>query len=96
MINQQLSMKHKVMQGTGTIVSDMNGEKVMLSVTRGKYYNLGEIGGDIWTLMKEPITLNDLVTTLQTKYEVERTVCENQVLDFIEGLLKEELIVVKE
>ena len=28
----------------------MDGEKVMLSINNGKYYNLGEIGGDIWEL----------------------------------------------
>ena len=32
----------------GNIVSDMGGEKVMLSIENGKYYNLGEMGGEIW------------------------------------------------
>jgi len=31
----------------GNIVSNMDGEKVMLSIKNGKYYNLGEIGGFI-------------------------------------------------
>lgn len=36
------------------VVSDMDGEKVMLSVHNVKYYNLGEVGGLTWELMNEP------------------------------------------
>ena len=47
------------MQVKGNIVSDMGGEKVMLSVNKGKYYNLGEIGGDIWELIRK-ISVNQI------------------------------------
>ena len=42
---KKISCNHLVVQSPGNIVSDMDGEKVMLSVHNGKYYNLGEIGG---------------------------------------------------
>ena len=48
--NQNISLNQTLSQVKGNIVSDMGGEKVMLSVNNGKYYNLGEIGGDIWDL----------------------------------------------
>ena len=51
-------------QQQGNIVSDMDGEKVMLSIQSGKYYNLGKLGGEIWELMKEPISIEALVATL--------------------------------
>ena len=35
----------------------MGGEKVMLSVKNGKYYNLGEIGGEIWELIRGRLQL---------------------------------------
>ena len=34
----------------------MDGEKVMLSIEKGKYYNLGLLGGVIWELIESPIT----------------------------------------
>jgi len=43
-----------VVQKPGAIVSEMNGEKVMLSVENGKYYNLGRQGGRIWELIASP------------------------------------------
>ena len=41
-----------ISQIKGNIVSDMSGEKIMLSIEKGKYYNLGEIGGEIWELIQ--------------------------------------------
>ena len=63
----------------------MDGEKVMLSIQKGKYYNLGEIGGEIWELIEEPNNqLISLVTMLVSKYDVEQTECEEQVVSFLE------------
>jgi hypothetical protein len=82
----------KVTQGKGNIVSDMGGEKVMLSINNGKYYNLGEIGGEIWDLIQDPINVKKLVTELMTCYEVEQLECEEQVISFLTALSNEGLI----
>lgn len=94
--NQDISMDQLVSQGTGHIVSDMDGEKVMLSITNGKYYNLGEIGGEIWNKIKEPISVSELISTLVTQYNVEQSDCEEQVIAFLSQLTKEGLIQVAE
>ena len=90
MITNQLDTKYS--QSPGNIVSDMDGEKVMLSVANGKYYNLGELGGEIWELMKEPITIQELVTTLQSQYNVDPTDCNEHVTDFLSQLLEQGLV----
>lgn len=94
--NHAISKKHLVSQAEGNIVSDMDGEKVMLSIRNGKYYNLGEMGGEIWERMKEPIIVQELITTLITQYDVEQNECEEQVISFLgllfgEGLMKANL-----
>lgn len=94
--NQRVTKNHLYSQSPGNIVSDMDGEKVMLSVHKGKYYNLGELGGEIWDLMKEPVTLHELVTTLQSQYDVEQTECEEQVTDFINQLLEQGLVKIED
>jgi hypothetical protein len=93
---QQLSLTNLVRQGEGNIVSDMSGEKVMLSITNGKYYNLGDMGGEIWDLMKESISINQIITILLSKYEVDQSECEEQVTSFLKHLQEEELIQVEE
>ncbi|MEW9501047.1 lasso peptide biosynthesis PqqD family chaperone [Jeotgalibacillus marinus] len=89
---QMLSTNHIVSQKPGNIVSDMDGEKVMLSVKNGKYYNMGDIGGVIWERMKEPIVIDKLITELTNIYDVAVSVCEEHVLSFLDHLAKEQLI----
>lgn len=93
---EEILLNNSVVQGKGNIVSDMGGEKVMLSVHNGKYYNLGEIGGKIWDIIEKPILVTQLVTELRFKYEVERSVCEEQVVSFLGVMLMEGLINVEE
>jgi hypothetical protein len=90
--NRPVSIQQTVRQMKGNIVSDMDGEKVMLSVENGKYYNFGDVGGIIWDLMEEPITVNQLITRLEDLYEVQHIECEKQVISFLEQLLDENLI----
>lgn len=90
--NQAISLSQVFVQNPGHIVSDMDGEKVMLNVQKGKYYNLGEVGGKIWDLVATPISVEQVVTALMSSYDVEQEKCEEQVLSFLELLIKEELI----
>ncbi|WP_216829024.1 lasso peptide biosynthesis PqqD family chaperone [Alkalihalobacterium elongatum] len=96
MTENKIKLSTIVNQGAGNIVSDMDGEKVMLSISKGKYYNLGDIGGDIWELLENPISVEELVNILLTRYEVERFDCEEQVVSFLSLLAKENLIQVRE
>lgn len=47
MYTERISLKCQIVQSEENIVSDMDGEKVMLNVRKGKYYNLGETGGNL-------------------------------------------------
>lgn len=89
---KQISLQDMVAQSPGNIVSDMGGEKVMMSIDNGKYYNLGEIGGDIWSLIEKSISVQEIVEVLLTKYEVAIEDCVEQVLSFLQQLYKEKLI----
>ncbi|WP_088293526.1 lasso peptide biosynthesis PqqD family chaperone [Bacillus mycoides] len=96
MYTERISLECQIVQSEGNIVSDMDGEKVMLNVQKGKYYNLGETGGEIWELIKTPIMVTELVSTLLSKYNIERGDCKEQVLSFLERLFQEGLIQIKD
>jgi hypothetical protein len=85
-----------VSQSPGNIVSNMDGEKVMLSIEKGKYYNLGVLGGEIWDRIKEPISLQDLCINLTSLYDVAPDECEQQVTAFLKQMLEEEFIQLKD
>ncbi|MNZ94672.1 Coenzyme PQQ synthesis protein D (PqqD) [compost metagenome] len=74
----------------------MGGEKVILSIENGKYYNLGALGGHIWDMLKERKTVSQLIDLLMQEYEVDRSICEEQVRSFLSHLLDEKLILIQE
>lgn len=79
-------------QSEGYLVSEMNGEKVMLSIENGKYYNLGQIGGRVWELIESPASIGDVVDRLVTEYVIEPEDCQRQVRQFLQQLKAEGLI----
>jgi len=84
-----------VTQSPGNIVSDMAGEKVMMSIENSKYYNLGEIGGYIWDLIKLPVLMEEVIARLTAEYEISKQECELQVFAFMESLVNEGLVQIK-
>ncbi|MGM1050395.1 MAG: lasso peptide biosynthesis PqqD family chaperone [Bacillota bacterium] len=91
-----ITVDHLIVQSEGFLVSDMDGEKVMLSIENGKYYNLGLIGGRIWELASSPVTIAGMIEQLVTEYEIEPEVCEQQVQAFLKQLVAEGLVQVRE
>lgn len=85
-----------VVQSQGFMVSEIDGEKVMLSIENGKYYNLGQIGGRIWEIATEPVMISKMVEELVLEYTVETEACEQQVLAFVNQLVGEGLLQVKQ
>jgi hypothetical protein len=77
------------------IATDMDGDIVMMSVEKGKYYNLGKTGGVIWKIIAEPVSVETVVNKLLEKYEVTRKQCEAQTLSFLNEMDREELIEVQ-
>lgn len=93
---RNLSVESMINRNLGFFASDMDGEKVLLNVETGKYYNLGEIGGQIWDLIESKWAVNNLIETLTTEFAIEQDQCEVQVLEFLESLYKEGLIEIHE
>lgn len=90
--NCTLTSQDIVTQTPGNIVSDMDGEKVMLSIHNGKYFNLGKVGGVIWDQIADPISIDLLMLKLMEVFEVDRHTCEEDVYTFLDELMKEGLI----
>ncbi|MGC5771071.1 lasso peptide biosynthesis PqqD family chaperone [Paenibacillus pabuli] len=89
---KSMNGEDRVMRREGNLVSDMGGEKVMMSIHTGKYYNLGSTGGRIWDLLSEERTLSELVEVLASEYDIEPAVCREQVVQFLDHLTQEGLI----
>ena len=74
------------------VTSNIDGEIVMMSVESGEYYGLDEIGSRIWEIIENKIKVDELITRLLDEFEVDKTICENDTLDFLNELLSKNLI----
>ncbi|WP_260510077.1 lasso peptide biosynthesis PqqD family chaperone [Paenibacillus typhae] len=89
-----LSLETVLVQQPGNIASDMDGEKVMLNIKNGKYYNLGEVGGEIWSAMAQPAPVSRIVEVIRETFDVPAETAEQDVLEFVHNLLAEDLIAI--
>lgn len=78
---------------SGLMTADMNGSAVMMDIMTGKYYNLGEIGGRIWEILEEPMTVAALVNKLTDEYDVSANQCRTDIEPFLNTLLERGLLV---
>jgi hypothetical protein len=87
-----LTMNHVIAQGDGQVSTVVDGKAVLMSVDNGTYYNMEEIGTRIWTLIEKPMRVGAVCDQLVAEFEVERPVCEADVLDLLNKLLENDLI----
>jgi hypothetical protein len=73
---------------------DLNGEKVMMNIEKGKYFALNEVGSRIWDIIHGPTSVEDITNELINEYEVDNLVCEKAVVEFLQEMNDAELIVI--
>ncbi len=64
-------------------VTELDGEKVMIDFDSGKYFMIKGAGNDIWDMMKDDIKVEIIIDKLLQEYEVEKDVCQDSVITFI-------------
>jgi hypothetical protein len=67
-------------------------EVVMLNMATNAYYDADDIGAVIWQQLEQPTTVQALVDELVSRYEVEATDCQRDVLTFLNDARLEGLI----
>lgn len=67
-------------------VTELDGEKVMVDFETGKYFLIKGTGNDIWDMLQEEITPNEIIEKLLKEYDVSREDCEASVISFLEKM----------
>ena len=67
-------------------VTDLSGEKVMVDFDNGKYFLIKGVGNDIWEMIQNEITPNEIIEKLLSEYDVSREECEKSVMEFLEKM----------
>ena len=90
----EITLKSVIAQSEDQVSTDLEGEVVIMGIQQGNYYSMNSVLSRIWTLAGKPIKLSALCDALMEEYEVERDVCEKQVLEAVQSLAQEKLVTV--
>lgn len=73
---------------------NLDGEVGMMNINKGAYYCTDEVGTKIWEEIVTPTCANDVVDKLLNEYSIDKEICLEQVLDFLNDLFNHELIII--
>ena len=72
--------------------SEIDGERVMMSLDQGKYFGLNTVGSFIWELTESKSTFGEMLNKVEEKYDVAPEVCLKETSQFIEQLIEKKLV----
>jgi hypothetical protein len=85
--------KKDIFQLKPDILSSQIGEEiVLLDMASGKYYKIDEIGSTIWSLIKEPKTIDEIVDLILVDFDVDRATCVSDVSKFLEDIKSKDFL----
>ena len=69
-------------------VTDLAGEKVMIDFESGKYFMIKGAGNDIWDMIQNEISIEEIIQNLLQIYDVSVEECEQSVFSFLDQMKK--------
>jgi len=93
---QKLNLDSIVQRDADIIAAEADQDLVMVSIANGAYYGVSHVAREIWEAVEHPRKVSDLINDLTANYHINRSLCEEQTLSFLEELLTERLLQVKD
>jgi hypothetical protein len=91
-----LTLNSIIQRSPEVIAAAADQDLVMVSIATGYYYGVSEVAREIWDAIGSPKKISDLVDDLTANYEIDSSSCEEQTLSFLNALLDEGLLQVKD
>jgi len=72
--------------------ADVDGRIVVMSVRTGSYFDLNQVGTEIWRMLSEPRSVSEIFDSLCLLHDVDaKTVCRD-VMPFLQTLVTNRLV----
>jgi hypothetical protein len=91
-----LNLNCVVQRDPNVIAAEADKDLVMVSIANGAYYGVSDVAREIWESIERPRKISDLIDDLTVSYNIDRSSCEEQTLSFLESLLSERLLQVRD
>ena len=85
-----------VQRDPDVVAAEADQDLVMVSIANGFYYGVADVAREIWEAIEHPQKISDLVNDLTATYKVDRSVCIEETLSFLENLRSEQLLQVRD
>ncbi len=89
---QELTLEVEISPVADLAVCELAGETAILHLGSGTYYGLDAIGTRIWSLIPTTPRVADLVERLLQEYDVDRRVCEGDLLRLVGEMTEQGLV----
>lgn len=83
-----ITLTHRLLRSEDVLFQNLDGEAVLLDLASETYFGLNEVGTKVWELLESSPTLGEIVSLLQSEYEVESARAESDVLDLATRLIE--------
>jgi len=90
-----LSVHSIVVAASEQVSCPLGEESAILNLKNSMYYGMNPVGTRIWTLLKEPRSVQQLRDALLNEYDVDAALCERDLLDLLGKMRSEGLIEVR-
>lgn len=80
------------MASADAVACDLEGEVVILNVETAVYFGLNPVGSEIWKLIQQSRSVEEIVADLVARYPVDRARCESEVVSLLQELAKHGLV----
>ena len=95
-MHAELNLETKLKRSSEPLQAGLDDEVVMMSVEKGSYYSLDPVGAAIWSLLEDPVRVSDLIDKLLEMYDADPEVCQKETVQFLDSMLKEDLVEIVE
>ena len=89
-----LDVCSKICQSKEIDATDLDEEKVMMNLDKGRYFALNSVGSRIWDIVEDEICVSEIVDILLNEYDIDKVSCEKSVINYLGQLKDAELITV--
>ena len=81
-----------VSRSPSVVTAEIDGEIMMMSIEHGRYWNLDDVGTDIWRRIDPPCSFDGLVDALAAEYDAERATIAADVQALLQRMLAEDVV----
>ena len=81
-----------VSRSPSVVTAEIDGEITMMSIEHGRYWNLDDVGTDIWRRIDPPCSFDHLVDALAAEYDADRATIAADVRALLTRMRVEDVV----